>query len=85
MGEKYRNAEITIGREKLKCLDNDSLCATLCTNTACGPSQWEADGRDGRYVNERRTSLMWRNSNSVSSTIWKRKESTAKGRWLCGT
>lgn len=36
MGKKYSNREIIIGWEKLKCLDKDSLGATLCTNTAGG-------------------------------------------------
>jgi len=35
-GEKYSNGEIKIGKEMLKCLDKDSLCATLCTNTVGG-------------------------------------------------
>jgi hypothetical protein len=35
-GEKYSNGKIKIDKEKLKCLDEDSLCATLCTNTAGG-------------------------------------------------
>jgi len=37
MGKKYSNGENITGREKLKCLDKDSVGATLRTNTAGGP------------------------------------------------